>query len=68
MCLAQGHNTVGGGGGGEESRCSDHDHLLRCGGQTVAPRYRILKAFQCIFSEKANVSLILKMSPNFQGC
>ena len=28
-------------------RCSDHDHLLRCG-QTVAPRYRVLKAFQCI--------------------
>ena len=26
-------------------RCSDHDHLLRCG-QTVAPRYRLLKAFQ----------------------
>ena len=27
-------------------QCSDHDHLLRCG-QTVAPRYRVLKAFQC---------------------
>ena len=45
----------------------DHDHLLRCG-QTVAPRYRVLKAFQCIFRKKANVSLILKLSPNFQGC
>ena len=47
--------------------CSDHDHLLRFG-QTVVPRYRILKAFQCIFRKKANVSLVLKMSPNFQGC
>ena len=52
---------------GGVSRCCDHDHLLRCG-QTVAPRYRILKAFQCIFRKKANVSLILKMSHNFQGC
>ena len=32
---------------GGVTRCSDHDNLLRCG-QTVAPRYRILKAFQCI--------------------
>ena len=32
---------------GGVSRCSDHDHLLCCG-QTVAPRYRVLKAFQCI--------------------
>ena len=32
---------------GGVSRCSDHDHLLHFG-QTVAPRYRILKAFQCI--------------------
>ena len=47
--------------------CSDHDHLLRFG-QTVAPKYRILKPFQCIFRKKANVSLVLKMSPNFQGC
>ena len=52
---------------GDVSRCSDHDHLLRCG-QTVASRYRILKAFQCVFRKKANVSLILKMSPNFKGC
>ena len=29
------------------TRCSDHDHLLRCG-QTVAPRYCVLKTFQCI--------------------
>ena len=43
------------------SCCSDHDHLLLCG-QTVAPRYRILKEFQCIFRKKANVSLILRMS------
>ena len=26
--------------------CSGHDHLLHCG-QTVAPRYHVLKAFQC---------------------
>ena len=32
---------------GGVTRCSDHDHLLRCG-QTVAPRYRVLKAFQCM--------------------
>ena len=38
MCCGQ----VGG-----VARSSDHDHLLRCG-QTVAPRLRILKAFQCI--------------------
>ena len=38
------------------TRCSDHDHLLRCG-QTVGPKYRILKAFQCIkFSEKGNIT------------
>ena len=37
MCCGQ----VGG-----VTRCSDHDHLLRCG-QTVVPRYRILTAFQC---------------------
>ena len=30
-------------------RCSDHDNLLRCG-QTVAPRYRVLKVFQCILN------------------
>ena len=30
-------------------RCSDHDHFLRCG-QTVAPKYHVLKAFQCILS------------------
>ena len=30
-------------------RCSDHDHLLRCW-QTVALRYRVLKAFQCKYS------------------
>ena len=47
--------------------CSDHDHLLRFG-QTVAPRYCILKAFRCIFRKKSYVSLVLKMSPNFQGC
>ena len=35
------HGQVGG-----EMRCSDHDHLLCCG-QTVAPRYRVLEAFQC---------------------
>ena len=34
----------------------------------MAPRYCILKAFQCIFRKKANVSLVQKMSPNFQGC
>ena len=28
-------------------RCRDHDHLLRSG-HTVAPRYCVLKAFQCI--------------------
>ena len=38
LCLGQ----VGG-----VTYCSDHDHLLRCG-QTVAPRYHALKAFQCI--------------------
>ena len=31
---------------GGVKRCSDHDHLLRCG-QIVAPRYHVLKAFQC---------------------
>ena len=38
LCLGQ----VGG-----VTYCSDNDHLLRCG-QTVAPRYHVLKAFQCI--------------------
>ena len=37
---------------GGVSRCSDHDHLLRCG-QTVAPKYRVLKAFQCMFESVA---------------
>ena len=39
MCCGQ----VGG-----VTSCSDHDHLLRCG-QSVAPRYRVLKAFQFLF-------------------
>ena len=40
---------------GGVTRCSDYDHLLRCG-QTVAPEYRVLKAFQCI--SESNVMVL----------
>ena len=35
---------------GGVSRCSDHDHLLRCG-QTVAPRYRVAQSVTCLATD-----------------
>ena len=48
---------------GGVTRCSDHDHLLHCG-QTVAPKYSVLKAFQCIANFKIGWSIVFRETEN----
>ena len=51
---------------GGVSRCSNHDHLLCCG-QTVAPRYRDLKAFQCINKGADQTARMCRLVCTFAG-